>query len=194
MFQVSRAYFELLEVLCHNHPAVIALCDTRTFSTIVSSLEQGLKSLDVAISSKCAAAVDNLAAFYFKCMSSANEIIGSASSTNAAAAAKMAEHIRSHPSQFPDILRSLFEIVLFEECSNQWSLSRPMLSLILINEPLYNDIRNQIIASQPIDKQAHLSTCLQKLMTDVQFTLEPKNRDKFTQNLTIVRHDFRAKT
>lgn len=186
--QVSKAYFELLEVLCHNHPAVIAQCDTATFSTMVGSLEQGLKSLDVAISSKCAAAVDNLAAFYFKSVTQAE------GGTPSLAAQKMAEHIRLKPTQFPDILRSLFEIVLFEECSNQWSLSRPMLSLILINEPLYNDIKNQIVASQPADKQAHLGTCMQKLMTDVQCTLEPKNRDKFTQNLTMVRHDFRAKT
>lgn len=37
--------------------------------------------------------------------------------------------------------RTLFEVVLFEECSNQWSLSRPMLSLILINEQIYNDLK-----------------------------------------------------
>jgi exportin-7 len=28
---------------------------------------------------------------------------------------------------------------------------------------------------------------------EVQRNLEPKNRDKFTQNLTIVRHEFRSK-
>ena len=39
------------------------------------------------------------------------------------------------PSLLPEILRTLFEIVLFEECSNQWSLSRPMLSLILVRQP-----------------------------------------------------------
>jgi hypothetical protein len=39
----------------------------------------------------------------------------------------------------------------------------------------------QIIASQPAERQAHLATCLGKLMTDVQRTLESKNRDKFTQ-------------
>jgi hypothetical protein len=36
------------------------------FSHLVQSLDQGLKSLEVAISSSCAAAVDNLAAFYFR--------------------------------------------------------------------------------------------------------------------------------
>lgn len=51
----------------------------------------------------------------------------------------------------------------------------------------------QIIGSQPVDRQAHLAACLDKLMTDVQRSLEPKNRDKFTQNLTIVRHEYRQK-
>lgn len=32
-----------------------------------------------------------------------------------------------------------------------------------------------------MDRQAHLSQCLDKLMADVQRNLEPKNRDKFTQ-------------
>lgn len=31
-------------------------------------------------------------------------------------------------------MKTLFEIVLFEDCGNQWSLSRPMLSMILISE------------------------------------------------------------
>ena len=33
-------------------------------------------------------------------------------------------------------------------------------------------------------RQSHLSSCLDKLMADVQRNLEPKNRDKFTQVLT----------
>ena len=37
-----------------------------TFAFLVRSLDAGLKSLDVSISSQCAAAVDNLAGFFFK--------------------------------------------------------------------------------------------------------------------------------
>lgn len=40
--------------------------DSATLSFLLASLELGLKSLDVAISSASAAAVDNLASFYFK--------------------------------------------------------------------------------------------------------------------------------
>ncbi len=46
---------------------------------------------------------------------------------------------------------------------------------------IYTALRNRIVAAQPLDRQAHLSQCLDKLMADVQRNLEPKNRDKFTQ-------------
>jgi len=37
------------------------------------------------------------------------------------------------------MLRTLFEIILFEDAGNQWSLSRPILSLIMTSEqvPLF---------------------------------------------------------
>lgn len=184
--KLARAYFALLEVLCHNHTSVIVILETSTFTRIVGSLEAGLKCLDVSISTQCASAVDNLAAFYFN-------NITSGENPSSPAAVKMARHIADCPTLFPEILKSLFEIVLFEDCANQWSLSRPMLSLILINEQIFNDLKAQILSSQPPDQQQRLAGCFDKLMNDVTRTLEPKNRDKFTQNLTIFRHDFRAK-
>ena len=49
-----------------TYAQVVARCDMATFAFLVRSLDAGLKSLDVSISSQCAAAVDNLAGFYFK--------------------------------------------------------------------------------------------------------------------------------
>ena len=184
--KLARAYFALLEVLCHNHTSVIVNLDTATFTHLVGSLETGVKCLDVSISSQCASAVDNLAAFYF------NNITMEETPTSAAAL-NLARHIAECPTLFPEILKSLFEIVLFEDCSNQWSLSRPMLSLILINEQIFTGLKTQILSTQPPDQQHRLAGCFDKLMADVTRTLEPKNRDKFTQNLTVCRHDFRGK-
>ncbi|GFR52396.1 hypothetical protein Agub_g14906 [Astrephomene gubernaculifera] len=108
-------------------------------------------------------------------------------------AAQMSQHVSQHPSLFPELLRSLFEIVLFEDCSNQWSLSRPMLALVLINGAVYGEIKAGLIASQPPERQAHLAACLNKLMADVAPSLDPKNKDRFTQNLTVLRHEYRSK-
>ena len=93
----------------------------------------------------------------------------------------MTLHLQQCPELFGNILSTLFEVVLFEDCSNQWSLSRPMLSAILINEAMYADLRARIVAMQPPERQPQLVACLSGLMRDVACNLEPKNRDKFTQ-------------
>jgi exportin-7 len=104
-----------------------------------------------------------------------------------------AQHINATPSLFPELLQTIFEIALFEECFNQWSLSRPMLSLLLITEQHLPNLTAQLIASQPPEKQTFVAECLDKLMKDVDRSLDSKNRDRFTQNLTSVRHEFRAR-
>lgn len=64
--KVAKAYFGLMDVLCYGHVHVIAACDTPTFTFLLTSLDSGLKSLDSAVCSVCAAAIDNLAGQYFK--------------------------------------------------------------------------------------------------------------------------------
>ncbi|KAL0557501.1 hypothetical protein IC582_006045 [Cucumis melo] len=184
--KLTRAYFAFLEVLFSSHIVFILNLDTSTFMHIAGSLESGLKGLDTNISSQCASAVDNLAAFYFN-----NITMGEAPSSPAAI--NLARHIVDCPTFFPEILKTLFEIVLFEDCGNQWSLSRPMLSLILISEQMFTDLKTQILASQAMDQHPRLSLCFEKLMADVTRSLDSKNKDKFTQNLTVFRHEFRLK-
>lgn len=184
--KVAKSYFALVEVLCHNHMGVVAACDSPTFAHLARSLEVGLRSLDVSISSQCAAAIDNLAVFYF---SAANPTVGE---TPAPGAEALARHISAQPALFPDMLRTLFDIVLFEDCANQWSLSRPMLSLILVNEQIYGELKAQITQTLPPAKRDKMEGCFEKLMADVTRSLEARNRDRFTQNLTVFRHDAKA--
>ncbi|XP_074310718.1 uncharacterized protein LOC141646709 [Silene latifolia] len=184
--KLTRAYFAFLEVLFSSHISVVLNLDTNIFVRIAESLESGLKGLDTNISSQCASAIDNLGTFYFN-----NITMGEAPSLPAAV--NLSRHIAECPKLFPEILKTLFEYYLFEDCSNQWSLSRPILSLILISEQLYADLKNQILASQPVDQHQRLSLCFDKLMTDVSRSLDTKNRDKFTQNMTVFRTEFRVK-
>ncbi|KAL3829837.1 hypothetical protein ACJIZ3_018639 [Penstemon smallii] len=184
--KLTKAYFAFVEVLFNSHLVFVLSLDTHTFMHIVGSLESGLKGLDAGISSQCASAIDNLAAFYFN-----NITMGEAPTSPTAV--NLARHIADCPALLPEILKTLFEIVLFEDCSNQWSLSRPMLSLVLINEQMFANLKAQILASQPVDQHQRLASCFDKLMADITRSLDSKNRDKFTQNLTIFRHDFRVK-
>ncbi|MBA0725549.1 hypothetical protein Golax_022129, partial [Gossypium laxum] len=94
--KLTRAYFSFLEVLFNSHINFILNLDAATFMHIVGSLESGLKGLDINISSQCAAAVDNLAAFYFN-----NITMGEAPTSPASV--KLAQHIADCPSLFPQV-------------------------------------------------------------------------------------------
>ena len=195
--KVSKAYFAFLETLCHNHLPVVAAADDATFAHVVRSLEAGLRSLDVSISSQCAAAIDVLAANTFKAAHPESPIgsgnSGGSSGLNLPPGAEaLASRVAAHPGLFPDVLRTLFDIVLFEDCANQWSLSRPMLSLILVNEAVYNALKAQITAAVPPAKRHGMDACFEKLMHEVTRSLASRNRDRFTQNLTVFRHEAKS--
>ena len=126
---------------------------------------------------------------------------------------------------------------------NQWSMSRPLLGLILLNEDYFQvhvkdkqwitinvvhtcstlmvwtnknhrpfrpqNLRDQVIASQQADKRAAMMTWsdiifpfssdvfskyvffrFENLMEGIERTLLTKNRDRFTQNLSVFRRDI----
>lgn len=45
--------------------------------------------------------------------------------------------IEMHPEILQGILSTIINIVMFEDCKNQWSLSRPLLGLILLYEDYF---------------------------------------------------------
>ncbi|KAM4091513.1 hypothetical protein ACJW30_09G141900 [Castanea mollissima] len=184
--KLAQAYFAFLEILFNSHMAFILNLDTSTFMYIVGSLEAGLKGLIENISTQCASAVDKLATFYF------TDIV-TGESPSSPAALCLAQHITNCPGLFQEILSTLFEIIIFGDGGNQRNLSRPMLSLILINEETLTNIKGQILASYPPDQQQHLSLCFEKLMADITRSLDLNNRDKFTQNLIRFKNEFRSK-
>lgn len=52
-------------------------------------------------------------------------------------------HLGHEPALFQRLLGTLLQILVFEECANQWSLSRPLLPLILINQEYFNQWQEQ---------------------------------------------------
>ncbi|KAG8141134.1 hypothetical protein E2320_006805 [Naja naja] len=87
------------------------------------------------------------------------------------------------------MLSTVLNIIIFEDCRNQWSMSRPLLGLILLNEKYFSDLRNSIVNSQPPEKQQAMHLCFENLMEGIERNLLTKNRDRFTQNLSAFRRE-----
>ncbi|EFN82748.1 Exportin-7-A [Harpegnathos saltator] len=100
------------------------------------------------------------------------------------------EVLKQHPEILQQILSTVLNVIMFEDCRSQWSMSRPLLGLILLNEEYFNQLRESIIRSQPVDKQAAMAQWFENLMNGIERNLLTKNRDRFTQNLSMFRRDI----
>ena len=83
-----------------------------------------------------------------------------------------------HPEILQQMLSTILNIIMFEDCRNQWSMSRPLLGLILLNEDYFQSLRSSIIQSQPLDKQASMALWFDNLMEGIERNLLTKNRDR----------------
>ncbi|KFB53654.1 AGAP004535-PA-like protein [Anopheles sinensis] len=95
-----------------------------------------------------------------------------------------------HPEILQGLLSTMMNIVMFEDCKHQWSMSRPLLVLILLYEDYFRRIRETVIQSQPVAKQQTMARLFDILMDGIERNLLIRNRDKFTQNLSQFRRDI----
>ena len=52
--------------------------------------------------------------------------------------------IKLRPEILQQMLSTVLNIIMFEDCRNQWSMSRPLLGLILLNAEYFEQLRDQV--------------------------------------------------
>ncbi len=88
-----------------------------------------------------------------------------------------ADRDRSHSASF-QLLATFLGLVIFEDSRCQWSMSRPLLGLILLQEEAFAQYKLQLISSQPSPRQQKLDQCFVSLMEGVERNLSLKNKDR----------------
>jgi len=172
--KLSKAFYAFIEVLCTTQISTVVKSDTQTFLQLLISIQEGLESLAIGIVTQCCVALDKIISFRLNSTNKEKDLT---------AIKMVTAHIAQHVELLSSMLTILFKKVLFEDCQNQWSLSRPMLALILLNVQVFNNLKAQLIGTQAVSVQQRLIEDFDILMKDVNSTLEPTNRDKFSQNL-----------
>merc|ERR1712196_352034 len=154
--KLSRAFFQFARTLLMYHTGAFLEVGQEAFAHIVQCIQRGIQSLDPTISSQAAMALDHLAAFHFTHSGKDNQ-----------EAKVMQQHISTSPTAFPSLLKVVMEVLLTDDCQNQWCLSRPLLPLIIINEMHFQQLKNDIVASYTPEKQQTLLPALEKLMSEI---------------------------
>ncbi|GAB1299076.1 Exportin-7 [Apodemus speciosus] len=185
--KLSQSYYSLLEVLTQDHMNFIASLEPHVIMYILSSISEGLTALDTMVCTGCCSCLDHIVTYLFKQLSRSTK----KRTTPLNRESDCFLHImQQHPAMIQQMLSTVLNIIIFEDCRNQWSMSRPLLGLILLNEKQYfSDLRNSIVNSQPPEKQQAMHLCFENLMEGIERNLLTKNRDRFTQNLSAFRRE-----
>uniref|UniRef100_A0A5F9C4G4 Exportin 7 n=1 Tax=Oryctolagus cuniculus TaxID=9986 RepID=A0A5F9C4G4_RABIT len=184
--KLSQSYYSLLEVLTQDHMNFIASLEPHVIMYILSSISEGLTALDTMVCTGCCSCLDHIVTYLFKQLSRSTK----KRTTPLSQESDRFLHImQQHPEMIQQMLSTVLNIIIFEDCRNQWSMSRPLLGLILLNEKYFSDLRNSIVNSQPPEKQQAMHLCFENLMEGIERNLLTKNRDRFTQNLSAFRRE-----
>ncbi|XP_067928160.1 exportin-7-like isoform X2 [Watersipora subatra] len=185
--KLSQSYYALLECLASDHMAFISNLEPQVFLYILSTISDGLSAFDTMVSTGCCSILDNIVTFLFKKLTKKGKSVQDANGTPNGAS--LVQILEMRPEILQQMLSTVLNIIMFEDCRNQWSMSRPLLGLVLLNEEYFGKLRGTLLANQPIDKQPAMERCFSNLMEGIEYSLLSKNRDKFTQNLSVFRRD-----
>lgn len=183
--KLSQTYYVLLECLAQDHMNFLSTLEPNVFLYILSSISEGLSAIDTMVCTGCCATLDHIVTYLFKCLHQKSK-----KGTVDLESDALVRVMKHQPSILQQMLATVLNIIMFEDCRNQWSMSRPLLPLILLNNEYFGQLRQQIISQQAPDKQGAMAQWFDSLMEGIEPNLLTKNRDKFTQNLSVFRRDI----
>eukprot|EP00795_Rhopilema_esculentum_P012102 gene12102-2703_t len=114
--KLSQSFYGLLEIITENHIDHLCEIDPQVFLYVLSSVSQGLDALDPSISTGCCATLDHIVTYLFQQLQKASK------------SSDAQKEVEKHPA--------LKVIEMQPNILKQWSMSRPLLGLILLNEEL----------------------------------------------------------
>lgn len=150
--KVATQYMTVMHFVCRAHLESLAALPAQMFLQIVRSLSEGLDSLESEIANQAAYALDHLASSYVRNAKKDSQL-GQA----------LRMQLQANPVIFQTLMQILFQILVFSETQNQYTLARPMLPIIIAAEFVRPDVSNSpsryTIARAPVFSASVVALC-----------------------------------
>ncbi|XP_044573310.1 ran-binding protein 16 isoform X3 [Drosophila ananassae] len=189
--KLSTSYYNFLNCLSQEHVTYLASLEPSAFVYILKTLTKGIEASDSATYIICCTILDSIVSYIFKQLQIKATTFPIKKVYNFThETIKFLKVVEVNSELLQSMLSSLLNNVLTEDCRNQWSMSRPLLVLILLYEDYYSSLKNKIINGQPVEKQPAMVQWFDDLMRGIERNVTSKNKEKFTQNLSTFRRDI----
>uniref|UniRef100_A0AC35UAL9 Importin N-terminal domain-containing protein n=1 Tax=Rhabditophanes sp. KR3021 TaxID=114890 RepID=A0AC35UAL9_9BILA len=182
--KLCKMYFSVLDTLARDQIVYISLLDENTFAEVLKSIHLGAQSLDSVIITNATNALDYIIDFIFRKVNPGVKTVSIDSETEGEACINA---LKSQPQILSQLLNTILYTLIFEDCKCQWSLSRPLFGIILLNPENFNVWKRDMINAQDSTKHQRLENAFDSLMDNIEKVLNSKNKDSFTTNVSIFR-------
>ncbi|KRY77853.1 Exportin-7-A, partial [Trichinella pseudospiralis] len=186
--KLAEAFYMVIESSTQNIIVCFANLDVELQVFMLRRLLDGIGSFDTNIATCCCSSLDNFVDYLHKRLRRVQQNRWTtAQVTFPAENDNCLELVRQHPDVIQEIMVSILNKVLFDDSRCQWSMSRPLLGLIFLQEEFFNQWKMQTISSFPVEEQVHLVNYFEDLMVGVEHNLTSGNKDRFTANVNVFR-------
>merc|ERR1712190_180354 len=168
-----KPYYYFVELATRGHMSKVMELEPVMLTTLLQSVEEGLLSFETGVSMQCCAAVDNMISYFH------TQIHGKMTPEQE----RVRRFLAGAPQCLRKILHLMFQLVMTGEFSSTWSISRPLLGLVLLHSDHFLQLKEQIVNSQIEERRPKLRGYFDDLMASVENNLSTKNKDSFTRNL-----------
>uniref|UniRef100_A0A0K0F225 Exportin-7 (inferred by orthology to a human protein) n=1 Tax=Strongyloides venezuelensis TaxID=75913 RepID=A0A0K0F225_STRVS len=198
--KLARVYFAVLDTICRDQIYYISQLDDKVFEDILISIHNGIQSLENSVITNATNALDYILDMIIRKVHPTIETctIDSEEETGACLVA-----LERNPDLLLGLLNTMLYTLVFEECKCQWSLSRPLFGIILLQYDAFKQwgaemINNAIAAEGDANKGGNseayankkkaLEIAFESLTEGIeQKVLSIRNKDQFTTNVSVFR-------
>lgn len=168
-----KPYYYFVELATRGHMSKVMELDAAMLTSLMQSVEEGLLSFETGVQMQSCAVVDNVISYFH------SQLTGKTTPEQE----RVRRYLQEAPHCLQKILHLMFQLVMTGEFSSMWSISRPLLGLILLHEQNFLQLKEQLINQQIEERRPKLRSYFDDLMAGVENSMNTKNKDHFTRNL-----------
>eukprot|EP00923_Selenidium_pygospionis_P045719 GHVN01078968.1.p1 GENE.GHVN01078968.1~~GHVN01078968.1.p1 ORF type:complete len:1131 (+),score=105.62 GHVN01078968.1:200-3592(+) len=179
-----KPYYTYLELATKSFMPYVLKLDNGLVAQLLHSVEDGLCSFYQAVWIQCCNILDNVVSFIYT-----NLMIAKGSDAEKAKGCQediraVMRFVEEQPQSLKRILQLALQLIVEGQFGATWSVSRPLLALILLQPDEFRVIKQQLAQQQTEQtKREKMESLFDMLMRGIDNTLSPQNKDAFTRNL-----------
>ena len=176
--KLGASLLGLWSIITGEQLCLVKEIDLDTIKQVLHWCFSALNSSDTYIASQACSIIDNMVSHVCT-----NNLLGKAQDT-------ISVRLRQTSDICQELLAVIFDKLINEDVNNQWSMTRSLLPLVLLFPEYFQQIVQQCVAQQHQHLQEAYGKSMLSIMEGINFSLEAKNRDRFTSNLTVARRQI----